>query len=433
MFVRLIAQETVDYLNNFQKLALAVSGGRDSMALLSLFCEQKIFDGEFCVIHINHNLRGESADKDCLLVSEYCKKHGAECLVFSENVKEYCEKNGYGIEQGARLIRREIFRRIISEGKAQRVVTAHHLQDFCESVLMHIFRGSGIGGLCGIKQDDGFLLRPLIDTSREDIDRYIQLEGVPYRDDESNFESDYTRNYLRNCVVPMITKSYPKLSVALSGLAKQASESVDFIDSLSINPCREGADVVLDIKALSQHGALISSSIFKALQLAGARVDCERVHITAIKELAGKDNGARVCLPNGFEVAKHGGKIYFYRPYPKDMTVIPFAKGKFNIGGKVLEIGDKEGRLRFDADKIPCDAVIRTRREGDIFKRFRGGTKSLGDYLTDIKFPLHKRDNVVVIAKDNQVFAVADREISDSVAIDQNTKNILYINIGQKE
>lgn len=423
----LIGEEGVKLLSRFERLGIAVSGGRDSMALLDWFATSGRYGGEFFAVHVNHNLRGENSDADCALVKEYCRLRGIELRVYSEDVKGFCDANGYGTEQGARIIRRRIFADLVSGGEAQRIVTAHHMQDFSESVLMHVFRGSGVDGLCGIKEDDGLLIRPMLHTDRAVIERYIAEKGVRYRDDESNDDESYTRNYLRHTVIPQIKKCYPNLDGSLAAIARQAAFASSYIRGESVAPYLEDKEAVLDLKALDQPSALASDSIFRALELIGARVDCEGVHIEAVKSLKDKKTGARVSLPHFIEVERSRDKLYFYRRSQKDNAVIPFKAGDVVIGGCLVRTGKEKGELFFDADKIPDGAVVRTRREGDRFKRFKGGEKSLGDYLTDKGFPAHRRDNVPLIAVGSEVLIVCGVEISDKVKTDESTVNNLYM------
>lgn len=423
---KLIGENGVKLLSRFDRLAVAVSGGRDSMALLDWFASSGEYGGEFFAVHINHNLRGKESDADCALVKDYCDSRGIELLIYSEDVKGFCEKGGYGLEQGARLIRRKIFADLVESGRAQRVVTAHHAQDFSESVLMHVFRGSGIDGLCGIREDDGTLIRPLLGTDRADIERYVKTHGVEYRDDCSNSDEKYTRNYLRHTVIPMIKKCYPALDGALASLARQVGYARSYIDGEGMKPSLEDGEAVLDISALYQPEALASYSIFKALEKIDARVDCEGVHIDAVKSLKDKKTGARVCLPHYVEVERGKDKLYFYRKASKDNAVIPFRQGQTVIGGYLVVSGEEKGRLCFDIEKIPEEAVIRTRRDGDRFRPFGGGEKSLGDYLTDKGVPLHRRDNIPLVAVGSEVLIVCGIEISDKVRTDENTKKIIY-------
>lgn len=425
----LIGEEGVKLVSRFKKLALAVSGGRDSMALLDWFATSGKYDGEFFVVHVNHNLRGENSDADCALVKEYCEEKGIKIDVYSEDVKGFCEKYGYGLEQGARTVRRNIFGDIIKSGQAERVVTAHHMQDFSESVLMHVFRGSGIDGLCGIKEDDGMLIRPLLYTDREKIERYIESRGVKYRDDESNSDTAYTRNFLRNEVLPLIKKRYPNLDGSLAAVARQAKYASLYIYGESMSPQLVDGEAVLDVCALSQPEAVASNSIFKALEAIGARVDCEGVHIEAVKSLKEKKTGARVCLPHFVEVERHKDKLYFYYKKDKDESVYPLGETFYRIGGYDVFITCDKGDLTFDYGKIPAGAEVRTRREGDRFRRCNGREKSLGDFFTDEGIPLHKRDNIPLVVVGNEVLIVCGVEISDRVKVDKDTKNKRYISV----
>lgn len=419
--------EKLRYLQSFDSLAVAVSGGRDSMALLDYLAGDKRLKDKIFAVHVNHCLRGESSDADCELVKNYCNSLGIEVVTHVVDVNAFCDKYGYGTEQGARILRRRIFEDIIADGKAQRVITAHHLQDFCESVLMHVFRGSGIDGLCGIKFDDGILLRPLIDTDRKDVEEYVRTNGVPYRDDMTNFDTAYRRNYIRNKVMPAIEEAYPSCKKAIRELSLAAKETSDYLRSVCEKPLREKSYVYLPAEALSQPLPLATQSVFCALEQLCARVDCERSHIQSVLALKDKKSGTRVSLPHKTEVLRHGNKVYFYTVEQKDMSVQDYAEARFTVANTSFEIGDSEGKLRFDADKIPCGAQIRTRREGDYFKKFKGGTKSLGDYLTDEKVPAFLRDNIPLIVCGSEVLAVVGMQISDKIAVDGNTQNVRFV------
>ena len=161
----------------------------------------------FFVITVHHNLRGDEGKRDRDFVAQYCREMGVVCEIYEEDIPSFCAENGYTVEQGARIRRRQIFADTVKTGKAQRVVTAHHLSDNVESILMHVFRGSGLKGLCGMNIDDGILLRPMLDCAREDIDAYIEEMDIPFVEDSTNESVDYTRNRLRREIIPLIKKS----------------------------------------------------------------------------------------------------------------------------------------------------------------------------------------------------------------------------------
>ena len=176
------------------------------MALLH-FAINNLDKDSFSVVTIHHNLRGKEGERDRDFVKEYCLKNNIKCEIFEEQIKPFCEENGYTIEQGARIRRRQIFKDIVDSGKADRVVTAHQKDDQIESILMHIFRGSGIKGLCGMQEDDGILIRPMLNCSSEEIAAYLKENNIPFVQDSTNFELDYSRNRIRHVVIDEISWS----------------------------------------------------------------------------------------------------------------------------------------------------------------------------------------------------------------------------------
>lgn len=416
--IRLFGDDIREKLNAFDSIAVAVSGGRDSVALLHFLAH-----GGFCrklsVLHVNHRIRGEESEEDRDFVLSLAAEYGLPALSYEENVPAFCAERGYGIEQGARIVRREIFERTVSSGKADRVLTAHHLSDQTESVLMHVFRGCGIDGLCGMKEDDGVIFRPLLATPRELVERYIAENGLRYREDSTNADPSYTRNYLRGTVIPAIKKMYPSLDENVRRLSAAARDAAAYIDTASADPRAQNGEALIPDEAFVRHPAAVAASVAKALSAVGARVDSERVHIEAIEALYFKNCGARVCLPHDFVAERRRGGVAVFRAEKaeKDMSEAAFGEGRFEIGGRAFCVNKEGGELRLDAAKVPEGSVFRTRRVGDRFRRFGGGDKTLGDYLTDIKYPKSRRDSLAVLAHGNRVLAVVGVEISSDVAV----------------
>ena len=384
-----------DGLTKFDRLALAISGGKDSMSLLYYFIEN--FDKkQFFVVTVHHNLRGKEGERDRDFVVDFCGKHGIECLVFEEDIPSFCRQNNYTVEQGARIRRREIFARLVAQGKAQRVVTAHHCDDQIESILMHIFRGSGIRGLCGMEFDDGILLRPYLKVLREDIDEYVKAKNIPYVDDSTNFCVDYTRNKVRREIVPLIAQAYPGFQRNIVKLGDRAKEIFAYIDSKSKDFELRKDEVFIPDEVFRQEKIIASQTVINAVDA-----------ITTIT----------LALENH---STYSGIITGYGEYP--------------LNDKVLILSEKEikGCLRCDLDKL-TGATIRNRQEGDSFRRYKGASKSLGDYFTDIKVAKRHRDNAIVIAKGNTVYLLPEYEISDNIKVDENTTNIAYIQVKKSD
>lgn len=417
--VKLIAEDVAARLAQFDRIAVAVSGGRDSVALLDWLVRSGRYCGEVIVVHVDHKLRGKESDGDREFVAKLAADCGARLKTYEIDVPEFCLANGYGVEQGARIVRRRVFREITESGDVQRVLTAHHLSDQTESVLMHVFRGSGIDGLCGMREDDGVVFRPLLGTASETIAEYAAERGLEWRTDSTNADTAYSRNYLRHVVIPSIERLYPSLCENVARLSKAARDAADALGGMTAEVATERGETLLPLSALDEAPAIASANVMKLLQSAGARVDCERAHIEAILALKDKKTGARVCLPHFYVAEKRRGHIAVYRSEEgKDMTEIPYARGEFCIAGTRFAVADKANvGLRLDERAIPPGSVFRTRRDGDVFTKFGGGTKSLGDWLTDKKVPVGRRDKLVVLAHENTVLAVVGMEISDSVKV----------------
>ncbi|MDE7208752.1 MAG: tRNA lysidine(34) synthetase TilS [Clostridia bacterium] len=420
-----------DYLNSFDKLALAISGGRDSMALLHWFCLNFSKD-RFFVITVHHNLRGDEGRRDRDFVIDYCKSRGVECRVYEEDIPTFCKAGGYTVEQGARIRRRQIFADVVESGLAQRVITAHHAQDQVESVLMHIFRGSGIKGLMGMSLDDGLLLRPMLKVSREQVEEYILANDIPYVDDSSNDSGDYTRNKLRLQILPLIREAYGGADNNILRLSERAAEICEFLDERSGNFTVKQDEAYIPLEVLQGERIIATNTVINAVDRVATRVDLTQKHIDAILSLKDKSTGASVNLPFALTAHREREFVVLAKLQEKIYSGRIDGYGDYNLGEEILRLSKEQvGKLRCDIDKL-CGCEIRNRMAGDIFKRYKGATKSLGDYLTDIKAPKRIRDSIVVLAKENIVYALPQYEIADAVKIDESTKNVAYMTIIKK-
>lgn len=420
------------WIEKFEKLALAVSGGKDSMAMLHTFLKN-INKKRFFVVTVHHNLRGDEGRRDRDFVIDFCRQHGVERVVYEEDIPAFCADNKYTVEQGARIRRREIFKDIVKSGKAERVCTAHHLSDNVESILMHIFRGSGLKGLCGMNIDDGFLLRPMLDCSRPAIDAYIEKYEVPFVEDSTNASVDYTRNRLRREIIPLIKSVYGGLDNNVARLSERAEEIYDYIDG----SCRQFSvadkEVIIPLEVFDKENAIVAQTVINAVDSITTRVDLTSKHIRSIRALKDKQSGASVDLPFGLKAHRQSDCIALAFVKNTEYAGVIDGYGEYDLGDRSLIVSkDFRSGLVCDLDKLKgCE--IRNRRYGDTFKRYKGGSKSLGDYFTDKKVPKRLRDNAVVIAKDNVVYLLPEYEIGDCVKVDENTQNKAYIGIVKKD
>ncbi len=422
----MLLENKIELLNSFDKLAFAISGGKDSMALLH-FAINHIDKNKFFVITVHHNLRGKEGERDREFVKQYCLENGVECRVYEEQIKEFCQENGYTIEQGARIRRRAIFSQIVKDKEADRVVTAHHKDDQIESILMHIFRGSGLQGLCGMKEDDGILLRPMLSYDSKEIKEYLTINNIKYVQDSTNLEVEYSRNNVRNIIRKDIEKVYPNFGDNLIRLSGISNKMKEYIDEQTPKYVKTSSGVAIMISDIKSKDIIASQCIINAVEAVSTRVDLENVHIENVFDLVNKENGKSVMLPFGVIASREYDRIVFTKKEDTPIEPTSLEFGKFYLGDWAIEISNVDnGGLRADMEKLK-GSIIKNREHGFTFKRFKGGTKSLGDYLTDIKVPKRMRDYLPIIVKDKEVLAVLPYEIADSVAVTENTKEIAYI------
>lgn len=436
---------SVDALNNYilnkDKVIATVSGGADSMCLLSLLCEkQKYVDFDLICLHVNHNIRDEEAKRDEAFVRDFCEKNNIDFVC--ENVKalEYAKKTGKTVEQAGRELRYEAFEKVLKEKGANKIAVAHHKDDQAETILMHIFRGSSLKGARGMSNVSGVIIRPLLDFSRQEIEEYVKNNNVPFIQDSTNNDINYRRNYIRKEVLPAIEKVYPNIINSLCDFAKRCRIDDDYIESqIPSNLLVEKEAEVKILTAVAKMPLAISLRVIKkAFEKINVFADIEEKHLRQILELFILKSGTVISLPNGlYAIKEYDGVLISKKKTHEKLEETPFTLGEttFKGFGKIyaLDITDKQspefgdGNHYMDFAKIPFSAVWRTRKDGDLFTKFGTGTKKLSDYFTDKKVPLRERDIIPVLAVGNKILAVSGMDISENVKITSSTEQIVKI------
>lgn len=405
-------------------LGIAVSGGRDSMALLH-FLLSKFENSKLFVINIEHGIRGQKSIEESEFVINECKRLALNYESISVDVLGYSKSQKLSIEQAARELRYREFNRLIDEKKVTKIALAHHKGDQAETVMMRILRGTGIAGLVGMYSNrDKRFIRPLLNYSRQDINHYIKVNNIKYVEDDSNLDNNYTRNYIRNKLFPDISKKFPDYENSLIRLSLNAKDDNDYIMSKLTNPIVEDNVVYLPVDCLLLHKSLASREIMLCFNALGVYADIERRHIDTILNIVNLRNGTRLDMPYDVKLYKEYEKIAFTRFEEEiDNNEIPFTEGSIELSDNNIKVIPYTGTgLKFDYDKIPSTAVIRFRKVGDMFTRFGGKSKSLGDYMTDVKIPKRLRNKIPLIACGNEILMILGYEISDKIKTDRNTK-----------
>ena len=221
-------------INDGDKVVIGVSGGPDSITLLNVLNKFKEkLNIKIYVAHINHSIRKE-ADEETEYVREFCKKIDVEFFFKKIDVESEAKKLKIGTEEAGRNIRYAFFEEVAEKVGANKIATAHNSNDNAETVLMNIIRGTSISGLKGIeKMRDNKFIRPLIETTRATIEEYCRIEKLNPRYDKSNKENIYTRNKIRNLLIPYIQKEFnPNIIEGINRLSNIAEEEECFINSM---------------------------------------------------------------------------------------------------------------------------------------------------------------------------------------------------------
>lgn len=397
-------------------IAVALSGGCDSMALLHYMqTNAKKFHIKVIALNVEHGIRGEDSIADTNFVKDYCSSHSIPLVCYSVNCKEYAKEQKLSLEQAGRILRYQCFYDAISKKKCDKIATAHHLDDNVESVLFNLFRGSGIKGVLGITDNySDKIIRPLLSVDKEQIQNYAKINEIPFVTDQTNFDTDYTRNALRLKVIPEIKKIFPQGAKSLyrfTEIAKLEDEYISEQSRKAIAQIDGGFKILLPI-----HKAIFARACVTILNNLGVEKDYEKKHVDSAYSLIDNKNGSSVNLPQGVVAIREYDGIVLYKGESKFFSI------------KMQEVDfptDLKSGFFADSDKIPLGAEIRKREEKDLFTKFGGGTKSLGDYLTDKKVPKRIRDSLLVLADGNDVLYISGVAISDKIKVDDSTKNII--------
>jgi tRNA(Ile)-lysidine synthase len=209
-------------LKRGRKVIVACSGGADSIFLLHILNELGF---ECIVAHCNFHLRGEESNRDENFVREYCKNKNLILTIKSFDTMSYATENKLSIEMAARELRYKWFEQVRQEYNAGAIAVAHHSDDSIETILLNLLRGTGLKGICGIRPKNGYIVRPLLCINRSEIEKYLETNHIEYITDSTNLENEYTRNKIRNIVLPILKEINPHLDAVMLSNAENFSSA----------------------------------------------------------------------------------------------------------------------------------------------------------------------------------------------------------------
>lgn len=296
-------------INSKDKIVLGVSGGPDSIAMIDILRQIKDeMNFEMYVAHINHNIRGKEADADEEYVKKYCEKYNIKCFSKKIDVPTIAQDKKIGTEEAGREVRYNYFEEVLIETKSNKIAIAHNKNDKVETIIMHILRGSGISGLKGIepKRDEKYI-RPLIECDRTEIEKYCEDNKLNPRIDKTNFENEYTRNKIRNIVIPYIKQEFnPNIIETITRLSDVIASEDRYIEDTSIVEYKkicilESTDKIeLKLKEFNKLDKVIQNRIIllSVRKIFGSTQGIEKVNLEDIIKLCNNNIGNKFLKPN---------------------------------------------------------------------------------------------------------------------------------------
>lgn len=472
------------------RVIAGVSGGADSVCLFFALLELKKEIGfELVVVHVNHGLRGEAADRDEAFVRNLCEKYKIPLEVSSVQLESIAKKRKQSLEEAGRIVRREAFSKAMQKYDGTRIALAHHQNDNAETLLMNLARGTGLTGLGGIRPVNGVFIRPLLCLNRGEIEHFLKARDQDFCIDATNAETEYTRNRIRHLVVPVLEEQVNSQAIRhMNDAIEQIWELQDYMD---LQARKAFGECVVMEKQAGETVCLIRDrewrtypDILKKMiirqclyNVSGRTQDIGQVHVNAIAELFEKQSGRRLDLPycvkavrryEGVQIGKivcgseeirerieiHDSRTG--RNREKDFSYRKESLVKLQIPGETYledrnlrieceifpkkagvsfqDIPQKPYTKWFDYDIIRKALFIRTRRSGDSIVIDKDGHRQkLKSWFINEKIPAEERENQLLIAEEDQVVWILGHRMSSAYQVSENTRKILQIRITEEK
>ena len=439
-----------------------VSGGADSVCLL-LVLEKLVAKLSITieVVHINHGIRAE-AGEDAEFVRKLCKDRQIPFHLICADVEAQAKQEKLSTEEMGRKIRYEAFRQILG-GRKGKIAVAHNSNDRAETMLFHLFRGTGLTGACGIRPVQGEIIRPLLFLERKEIEQWLQEQQISFCTDATNLGDDYTRNRIRHHILSYAEKEIVHGTTAnMNRAAKQLQEADEYVMRQTLAAVERCCIFTEHPKAVSVKLSLLQKEdpfirkrllFYAVCETAGQKKDITEAHIQSIDKLL-QGTGSKECmLPYQVHVYKQYEWVKIEKreacaepsgeEYPELPVGIPSVIQVPLLGDVEFQtfpyeksqiIPQKTYTKWFDYDKITRIMCLRPRQAGDYLTvNQQMGRKSLQDYFVDQKIPKENRNSLYVLAMDHHVVWVPGLRISEYFKITEQTEYVLQVKVLSKE
>jgi tRNA(Ile)-lysidine synthase len=364
-------------------------------------------------------IRGEEADRDQEFCRHVCEKYGVELVVYRLDIPTLAKERGKGIEETARDERYRVFEQERSNRGFDAILTAHNADDNVESVIFNLARGAGLNGLCGIKPVNGYILRPLIYLSKDEIFSLCRENNIEYVTDSTNADTDYTRNYIRHKIVPIMRELNPELDYAVSRMSEGLIKDEAFILGQAKEFMSEYKDGCVKTESIS---ALHQSVRVRVLRLM-AKTSLDYKSLRACEDIIfNSECGSYIDIGKGKAFKKERDYVHFLDKndilpveyaYELDGVVyIDELSMAVRTGDTVPDTYSEEYSVRLDKKGINGRLLVRSRKDGDKIK-VNNMTKKVKRILCDNHIPSHLRDKLPIICDDGGIVALPGLCIRD--------------------
>jgi tRNA(Ile)-lysidine synthase len=420
-----------------QRVLLAVSGGIDSMVLLHLF-EKSEFN--YGVIHCNFRLRGADSDEDEAFVREQVLNHGVPFFFRPFDTEEYARLNGISVEMAARELRYNYFEEIRSENGYDYIATAHHQDDLMETFFLNLSRKTGIKGLTGIKEKAGHVIRPLLFMGRKEIEDYVRFNFIEYREDYTNNEVIYQRNFIRHRILPLFSELNPSFKNSLPETIQHLREAED-VYSLCIKEAREKVVTTRENEMAVSIDALLrfpfsKTLLFEILSEYNFNPQVTDQIFQGLKSVSGKQYYSKT-----HRLVKDREHLFLTRLKAEDERIFYLEKEDlelftpFDLTIEKTDIDNfqivKSSHVAcIDLDKLEFPLLIRRWKQGDYFQPLgMTGFKKLSDFLIDEKIPVHEKENIWLLCSGQKIVWIMGHRLDNRFKISTKTRRVLKIEI----
>lgn len=459
-----MVKKVLEYIQKYHmiepggSIVAGVSGGADSVCLLLVLAELRETLGfTLEAVHVEHGIRGAESKKDAEFTERLCRKEGIPFHLYTYDVPGRAAKEKLSVEEAARKCRYEAFAQACVDKENARIAVAHNRDDQTETILWNLARGTGLRGLCGMKPVNGRVIRPLLGTSREEIEAFLREKRQEFRTDSTNLSDDYTRNRLRHQIIPAmeaglnaqarahIAQAGERLSRAQEYLEGQAEEKAERIAGM-----RDG-EIWISAEEFLKEAEVMQEYMLRGWMesLGGGLKDVGAVHLEEIRRLAAGQSGRRLTLPGGRRARRTGGYLVLGAG---GVSGVPAASGgeetPLMVPGESrwgryrvvtsLEpyknqiIPEKKYTKWLDYDTIKNTIQLRNRRSGDYFTA-DGGRRKLKKYFIDEKVLKEHRERVLLLADGSHILWIVGYRISEECKVTERTKTILKIQIMEEQ